>query len=79
MDQWLTNCAFHEMNLKDMKQLQRKCYQMLITMQLPTRKPVSMKVPNDGDVPKVYPNSRDKFPVSTFGTIIVKIETEKRR
>lgn len=72
-------CALYEMNFKDMKQTQWKCYQMLITMQLPNRKHISMKVPNDGDILKVYLNSRDKFRITILGTIIVKIETEKRR
>ncbi|KAG7153377.1 putative Zinc finger MYM-type protein 1-like 8 [Homarus americanus] len=44
-----------------------------------TRKRIRKKVPNDGDAPGVYLNARDKFRITTFYTIIDKLETEMRR
>ena len=61
------------MNLKDMKQLQRKCYQMLIA------RDETHKVPNIGDAQVVYLNARDTFRITTFYTIVDKLETEMRR
>ena len=37
------------------------------------------KVPNDGDAPEVYLNARDKFYITTFYTIVDKLETEVKR
>ena len=37
------------------------------------------KVPNDGDVPEVYLNSRDRFRVTIFYTDVDKFETEMRK
>ncbi|KAG7163988.1 hypothetical protein Hamer_G014447 [Homarus americanus] len=44
-----------------------------------TRKRIRKKVPNDGGAPEVYLNDRDKFRITTFYTIIDKLETEMRR
>ncbi|KAG7154647.1 putative Zinc finger MYM-type protein 1-like 9, partial [Homarus americanus] len=44
-----------------------------------TRKRIRKKVPSDGDAPEVYLNARDKFRITTFYTIIDKLETEMRR
>ena len=43
-----------------------------------TRKRIRKKVPNDGDDQK-YLNARDKFCITTFYTIVEKLETEVRR
>ena len=37
------------------------------------------KVPNDGDVPEVYLNSRDKCNSTTFYTFVDKLATEMKR
>ena len=66
------------MNLKDMKQLQRKCYQMLIARD-ETHKCIRNKVPNIGDAQVVYLNARDTFRITTFYTIVDKLETVKRK
>lgn len=44
-----------------------------------TRKCIRKKVPNDGDAPEEYLNARDKFRITTFYTIVDKLETEMRR
>ncbi|XP_038637303.1 zinc finger MYM-type protein 1-like [Scyliorhinus canicula] len=44
-----------------------------------TRKRIRKKVPNDGDAPEVYLNARDKFRITTFYTIVDKLETEMKR
>ena len=44
-----------------------------------THKHIRKKVPNDGDAPEVYLNARDKFRITTFCTIVDKLETEMRR
>ncbi|XP_076337290.1 uncharacterized protein LOC143239741 isoform X2 [Tachypleus tridentatus] len=65
------------MTLKDLKQLQRKYYQMLITSQ--TRKYVKKKALNDRNAQEVYLNARDKFGITIFCTIADKPETQLRR
>ena len=44
-----------------------------------SHKRIRKKVPNDGDAPEVYLNARDKFRITTFHTIVDKLETEMRR
>ena len=44
-----------------------------------TRKRIRQKVPNDGDTPEVYLIVRDKFPITTFYTIVDKLATEMKR
>ena len=44
-----------------------------------TRKCIRKKVPNDRDAPEVYLNARDEFRITTFYTIVDKLETEMRR
>ena len=44
-----------------------------------TRKCIREKIPNDGDAPEVYLNARDKFRITTFYTIVDKLETEMRK
>ena len=44
-----------------------------------TCKRIRKKVPNDGDAPEVYLNARDKFCITTFYTIVDKLETEMKR
>ena len=44
-----------------------------------TRKRIKKKEPNDGDAPEVYLNARDKFRITTFYTIVDKLETEMWR
>ena len=39
---------------------------------------IRKKVPNDGDSLEVYLNARDKFHVTTFYTIVDKLETEMK-
>ena len=51
---------------------------MLITGQLKLAN-IRKKVPNDGDAPEVYLNASDKFRITTFYTIIDKLEIEMRR
>ena len=43
-----------------------------------TRKRIRKKVPNDGDLPEVYMNARDKFRITTFYIVVDKIETEMK-
>ena len=43
------------------------------------RKCIRKKAPNDGDVLEVYLNDRDKFCITTFYTIVDKLETEMKR
>ena len=40
---------------------------------------IGKKIPNDGHVPEVYLNARDKFRIITFYTIVDKLVTEMRR
>ena len=44
-----------------------------------TRKHIRKKVLIDEDAPKIYLNARDKFRITTFYTIVGKLETEMRR
>ena len=44
-----------------------------------THKHIRKKVPNDRDAPEVYMNVRDKFRITTFCTVVDKLETEMRR
>jgi len=44
-----------------------------------TRKRIRQKVPGDGDTPEVYLIVRDKFPITTFYTIVGKLATEMKR
>ena len=43
-----------------------------------TRKRIRKKVLNDGDSPELYLNARDKFRITTFCTIVDKLETEMK-
>ena len=40
---------------------------------------IKKMVSNDGDSPEVYLNARDKFRITSFYTIVDKLETEARR
>ena len=52
---------------------------MLITRELQLAiKRIRKKVPNDGDSPEVYLNARDKFRITTFYTIVDKLEAEMK-
>lgn len=44
-----------------------------------THKRIRKKVPNDGDAPEVDLNPRDKFRITTFYSIVDKLEVEMRR
>ena len=44
-----------------------------------THKCIRKKVPNDGDVPEVCLIARDKLCITTFYTIVDKLETEMRK
>ena len=63
--------------MNDMKQLQKKCNQMLIARQFKPQ--MYQKVPDDRDPPEVYLNIRERFRIIKFYTIFDKPETEMRR
>lgn len=44
-----------------------------------TCKRIRKKVYNDGDIPEVYLNARDKFRITTFYRMVDKIATEMKK
>ena len=53
-------------------------HQMLIPRQLKLSNISERRYDNDGDAPEIYPNSRYKFRITIFCTIVDKLKTEMR-